>query len=212
MMPKFRVYDKQLKEVEVTTTEQYIPNCFRTLGVNPKSDREKNDFYATDPKAVELLLQLENFNQNILEPACGQGHISKVLEEHGYIVTSFDLIDRGYGTGDVDFLDYSFFFDGDIITNPPYKLALEFAKKSLEVIREGNKVALFVKLLFLESKSRGDFFKENPPKRVWVSSKRLICAKNAEFDKYDSSAVAYAWVIWEKGYKGETVIDWFNID
>ena len=47
-------------------------------------NRESDDFYATDPKAVDMLCNLEKFSQTILEPACGQGHIAKALEAHGY--------------------------------------------------------------------------------------------------------------------------------
>ena len=31
-----------------------------------------------------------------------------------------------------------------------------------------------------------------------------------DFDKYESSATAYAWFIWEKGFKGNPEIHWFN--
>lgn len=66
-----------------------------------KEDREEHDYYATEPKATELLMQLEKFNHNIWECACGEGHISKVLEKYGYNVRSTDLIDRGFGRGGV---------------------------------------------------------------------------------------------------------------
>ena len=74
-------------------------SIFKTLGASnhTEKDREENDFYATDPKAIDLLCQVEKFDKNILEPACGQGHMSKRLIEHGYQVLSYDLIDRGYG-------------------------------------------------------------------------------------------------------------------
>lgn len=90
-----------------------------------KRDREENDFYATDPRAVECLLELEEFGDLILEPCCGNGHISEVLKNNGKLVISRDLIDRGYGKGNEDFLlstekDLAL----DIITNPPYKYAL----------------------------------------------------------------------------------------
>lgn len=102
-------------------------------------------------------------------------------------------------------------FQGDIITNPPYKYALEFAVKALETVRKGGKVALFLKLLFLEGKKRKEFFKKYPPKRIYVSSSRITCAKNGDFEKYDDGgAIAYAWYIWQKGYKGDTVIKWIN--
>lgn len=104
-------------------------------------------------------------------------------------------------------------FNGDIITNPPYKFAKEFVEKAIDLIPEGNKIAMFLKLQFLEGKSRRLLFEKYPPKIIYVSSGRINCCKNGNFEKYarkNSSAIAYAWYIWEKGYKGEPVVRWFN--
>lgn len=184
------------------------------LGASNHTDkeREQHDFYATDPKALELLLDLETFSKNIYEPACGQGHLSKVLENRGYIVKSTDLIDRGYGIGGVDFLKSKEKFNGDIITNPPYKFAIEFVKHSLDLIPIGNRIAMFLKIQFFESQERSEFFKKFPPKIVYVSSKRIGCAINGDFEKCNVSALCYCWFVWEKGFKGDTIIKWFNDD
>lgn len=174
-------------------------------------DREENDFYATDPIALEMLCDLETFSLNLWEPACGKGHLSEVLKNRGYNVISSDLVDRGYGYGGVDFLKSTKVFDGDIITNPPYKYAQEFIEHALEIIGDGHKVVMFLKVQFLEGKARRKMFEKYPPKTIYVSSGRLRCAMNGDFEKYaKSNAVAYAWFIWEKGYKGETVVRWFN--
>lgn len=186
---------------------------FKTLGASNHTDRDRQheDYYATEPNATEWLCKLESFNgHRILEPSCGEGHISNVLKAHGYDVVSRDIIDRGYG--DVaDFLSIdNMEWDGDIITNPPYKFAKEFVEKALQIIPKGNKIAMFLKLTFLEGKARRELFRVAPPIRVWVSSSRLKCAMNGDFDAFGSSASAYAWFIWEKGYKGDTIIKWFN--
>ncbi|MBQ6908544.1 MAG: class I SAM-dependent methyltransferase [Synergistaceae bacterium] len=190
-------------------------SIYTTLGASNHalSERAENDYYATEPRAVELLLEQEKFAPVIWECACGEGHISKVLEQAGYKVISTDLIYRGFGQDEpLDFLsemaDGS--FDGDIITNPPYKYALGFLEQAIKVIKPKAKVAMFLKLTFLEGKKRREFFEKNPPKIVYVSSARLSCAKNGEFEKYPSSAAAYAWFVWEKGFKGEPVIKWIN--
>ena len=185
---------------------------FVTLGasnhtVNPRAE---HDYYATDPRAVRLLLEMETFSDKIWECACGEGHISKVLEQNGYEVLSTDLIDRGYGTGGVDFLTSDYIFDGDIITHPPYKYAIEFVKHALNSISEGHKVAMLLRLSFLEGKSRRVLFNQYPPKKVYVSSNRILCAKNGDFENSDSSAIAYAWFIWEKGFRGTPTLKWFN--
>ena len=179
-------------------------------------EREKDDFYATDPKALEMLLQFETFANDVWECACGMGHLSDVLKEKGHNVKSSDLLDRGYtGTEVKDFLHTTSadIADGkqwDIITNPPYKYAQEFIEHALDISLNGTKIAMLLKLQFLEGKSRKALFEKNPPKRLYVSSSRLRCAKNADFENTGNSAIAFAWYVWEKGYTGETVVKWFN--
>lgn len=176
-------------------------SIFKTLGASNHTchERQHEDFYATEPKATEWLCKLEQFEGRILEPACCEGHMSRVLKAAGYEVVSRDLVDRGYG--DVaDFLSIdNLAWDGNIVTNPHYKYAQQFVEKALSIILEGKKVAMFLKLTFLEGKARRAIFRSNPPIRVWVSSSRLKCAMNGDFDKYGSSAAAYAWFIWQKG-------------
>lgn len=190
-------------------------SIYKTLGASNHTDKERelNDYYATEPKAVKLLCEIEKFHEWIWECACGEGHLSKELIANGYQVYSSDLIDRGYGMSPIDFLQYDKNWHGDIITNPPYKYAQEFIEKALQIIPEGNKVAMFLKLQFLEGKARKELFTNYPPKTIYVSSSRLLCAKNADFEgmiKGGGSAVAYAWFVWQKGYEGETIVKWFN--
>jgi hypothetical protein len=42
-------------------------------------ERQTEDFYATEPRAVEELLEREKFSSTIFEPCVGMGHIAKVL-------------------------------------------------------------------------------------------------------------------------------------
>ena len=111
----------------------------------------------------------------------------------------------------IDFLTYNENWHGDILTNPPYKYAKEFVEKAIAIVQDGRKVAMFLKLTFLESKSRKELFKKYPPKKIWVFSERIQCAKNGDFEgmkQGGGSAVAYAWFILEKGFKGETTVGW----
>ena len=191
---------------------------FTPLGASNHSvhEREKHDYYATDPKALELLLEKETFSHYVWECACGEGHLSDVLKAHGYDVKSSDLIDRGYaGTEVKDFFkitqaDVAADYQRDIITNPPYKCGQAFVEHALNLALPGTKLAMFLKIQFLEGQARRVLFEKYPPKTIYVSSSRLACAKNGEFQKKESSAIAYAWYIWEKGYTGETVVKWFN--
>lgn len=108
----------------------------------------------------------------------------------------------------MDFLKSDFKPSGDIITNPPYKLADDFVRKALEAVKIGKKVILYLKVNYLASQKRRDLFAAYPPKVVYVLSKRYSCAKNGEFEKYGNGAVDYCWFVWEKGYTGETVLKW----
>ena len=188
-------------------------SIFTTLGASSHSleERQIHDYYATEPKALEMLLELEKF-ANVWECACGQGHLSDVLKKYGIHSKSTDIIDRGYGSL-CDFLGIeNQEWDGDIITNPPYKYAQEFVEKSLQIIPIGRKIGMFLRIQFLEGKARKQLFKIYPPKVVYVSSSRLGCAKNGDFVKYNEkgSASCYCWFIWEKGYNGTTELKWFN--
>ncbi len=186
---------------------------FRTLGASNHAlhEREKNDYYASAPSVINALFSVEDFADEIIEPACGEGHLSKRMEELGKRVISTDLVDRGYGVGGVNFLDYERLpnkGNQDIITNPPYKLAQDFVEKSLELLQDGCKCAMFLKLTFCESEKRRELFDKYPPKRIYVFSKRQKCALNGDFENIGSSAVCYAWFVWVKGDYKNTELRW----
>ncbi len=183
-------------------------------------DREKNDYYATDPNSLKIFLKRLkedkiDLNKNILECSCGEGHLSEVLLENGYAVTNIDIVDRGYNKNfmQTDFLKIDTTFYGDILTNPPYKYAKEFVEHSMEILNDNSYCVMFLKLQFLEGKARRKLFEKFPPKYIYVFSERQRCAMNGDFNKYENvgnnhGAVAYCWFIWQKGFKGEPIIRW----
>jgi len=176
-------------------------------------DREVNDYYATEPKAIELLLELHPFNSlegDVWEPACGELHLSKAMEQKGLTVRSSNIVDRA-GNEVFDFLSKeNTSWHSHIITNPPYKFAKEFIEKSLSIIPPNKLVAMFLPIRYLEGKARRVLFTNHPPKYIIVSSSRIKCAINGDFEAQKGGAMSYAWFVWEKGYKGETILRWFN--
>lgn len=185
-------------------------NVYSTLGASNHAtgERAQYDLYCTHPKAVEELLKLEQFSPQIWEPCDGLGHISDTLIANGYDVRRSDITTRGRDIEQLDFLAYdSEQWQGDIITNPPYSCATDMVRKALSVVADGCKVAMWLRILFLESKHRQELFREFPPKRIWVSSSRIPCSDRD--GNFRGSAQGYAWYLWQKGYKGETKIDWF---
>jgi hypothetical protein len=171
------------------------------VGANTKNDRVKNDFYPTPIEAIEALLRHQKFDGDIWECACGDGAISNVLLKHGYRVFSSDLVDRGFGTINHDFLTSQLKSD-NIITNPPFNLSLEFALKALQCVKK--KAVFFHKLVFLESKKRyNKLFKLNKLEKVLIMSGRLA------FKGYQSGGLmCFAWFIFDVNYNGKPTIDW----
>ena len=195
-------------------------SVWATLSASNHTDKERepDDYYATDSIAIDKLLSVETPNRNIWECAAGAGHLSKRLKEHEYQVYSTDIKDRGYPLDrQLDFLtatqaDVPFQGVCDILTNPPYKYAKEFVLKALGLLPNKCRCYMFLKLTFLEGKRRyTELFKNAPPRNIYVFSERVLCAKNGEFDRMKEgggSAVAYAWFVWEKWWKGETTVGW----
>lgn len=181
----------------------------KLAGGNPERGRVKNDFYATHPDSTKALLEVEEIIYPALEPACGQGHISKLLDP--YKTKNFDLMDRGYGNVGVDFLTADFLGEyNTVITNPPFNLFQEFVEKALKIANK--KVIMFGKLQALEGQKRATFLQTTPLKTVYVFKKRQQPMRdgkvNDENGKKLSSHMAFAWYVWEKEYVGEPIIKW----
>ena len=187
-------------------------NGSNIAGGNPVRGRVENDYYATHPDSTRALLSVETFRYPVLEPACGEGHISRLLKGS---VTSSDLVDRGYGDV-VDFLSdgYTNSSFPTVITNPPFNLFTEFVKRGLEVASE--KLIMFGKLQALEGKKRADYLQTTPLKYVYVFKSRQQPLRNgSKIDPltskpWASSTMAFAWFVWEKGYIGNPQIVWLD--
>ena len=189
-------------------------SVFKTLSASNHCgmDRAEHDYYATDPVADEWFLKIEpELADTIWECACGENSISEVFRRNGKSVRCSDLVVRQEGIEQLDFLLCTEPMHGaDIVTNPPFKYAEEFVEKALSLVDDGRYVCMFLKLIFLEGKSRRSLFEKHPPVRVWVSSSRIRCVPNGDFSSKESSAGCYAWFVWKKGHSGETAIRWFN--
>lgn len=178
-------------------------------GISNTAEREPNDYYATDPRAMRELLKYESFNKNVWECACGEGNLSEVLKDHGHDVFSTDIIDRGYPDELIDFLSSVREFDGDIITNPPFKYTTQFIQNALAAVPEGNKVAMFLKINYLAGKARyREIYSKNPPYRVYVFSSKVACSKNNTPEGFKGGGMDYVWMIWEKGKFAPTELKW----
>ena len=175
------------------------------------SSKDGLDFYCTPEEATIALLEREEFIGSIWEPACGNGAISQVLKDYGHEVYSSDIMYRGYGMAPpLDFLKGQLLseFTNNIITNPPFKLAKEFVLRALEVTDK--KVAMFLRLAFLESQNRKEMFENTPLAKVYVFSKRLtLYPGDMPIEEHKGSgSIAFCWMVWDHSYKGEPGLRW----
>jgi hypothetical protein len=180
-------------------------------GFKPTTKRSADlsgpDFFPTAAWVTFALIDNEKFNGEIWECACGDGSMSRILEQTGQPVRSSDFYDRGYGEVGVDFLRAEQTAD-NIVTNPPYNCAEGFVASGLRLANR--KFALLLRLAFLEGANRANtiFFKM-PPARVWVFSERITFYPSGVEPK-GSGTTAYAWYVWDKDAPSGTELKWFK--
>jgi hypothetical protein len=148
---------------------------------NRGTKRNKNDFYPTPKWCTQELLALIDWSSvgSYYEPCLGDGAIydliplknkdwSEIQKGRDYLNTCHQKVDL-------------------IITNPPYSNALNFIRVALS---HSKTVIMLLRLNFLESQSRYDFWKSNPPSHL------IILLKRPSFTGKGTDSTAYAWVVW----------------
>jgi hypothetical protein len=171
------------------------------------------DAYFSPPEAVWSLLHIEaeHFPGVIWEPAAGDGAIVEPFRKAGYKVLASDLVDYGFPRciSGIDYLTAACRPDvKGIVTNPPYRLAVQFAEKAMT---EVGYVALLLRTNFLESTARLAFFRRHPPARIWISSRRLpMMHRQGWQGPRAPSNTCFAWFIWDSQAEQTQVLDWFD--
>jgi hypothetical protein len=175
--------------------------------------KDSLDDFPTPPWATRALIEhvlrsksgLRKYT--CLEPACGAGHMSKVLAEYFRQVQSSDIHDYGYGEVK-DYLKAPLpvnAFDW-VITNPPFRSAEEFVLRSLKIARRG--VAILARTVFIESVGRYDrLFQRHPPSSFAQFTERVPMVKG-RLDRKASTATGYGWLVWEKEISGPPGLVW----
>jgi len=170
------------------------------------ADLSGPDYFPTPRWATFALIDNEKFEGDIWECACGDGAMSRVLEETGRSVPSSDLFNRGYGEHGVDFLAATRRAD-NIVTNPPYNSAEGFVASGVRSAK--HKFALLLRLAFLEGANRQrTIFSKHPPSRIWVFSERITFYPAGAVQK-GTGTTAYAWFVWDKDASGSEM-RWFK--
>ena len=199
-----------------------------TLGASNLSETQRAnlDFYSTDPRTVNDLLQvmpeLKN-SKRVLEPCAGIGTIAdKFTELTGIKVDMSDILSRRNDITQIDYMDLDCAGAYDlIITNFPYKNSTaknpigfaELLVKALKDVAPGGYVCSFQRLLSLESKKRYEqIYSKYKPEKIYVYSHRMQCYADGDMSKKINSSIAYAWFVYHKGLDGKfskvTTLDW----
>lgn len=116
------------------------------------------------------------------EPCKGDGRLYDWLISKG-LQTSYTEISEG-----LDFFDWQEKVDV-IFTNPPFSLAQEFIDHS---IANANTVFMLLRLNYLGSIKRYEWWAKQPPVALYVLSKR------PSFTGSGTDATDYAWFVWDK--------------
>lgn len=167
------------------------------------------DVYETPEVAINALLEVERLPHHIWEPACGPGSIVMKLRSLGHTVRATDLVDYGCpnSRGGIDFLSQKqASVDVEaIVTNPPYQHAAEFVEHALF---QAPLVIMLLRLAFLESIRRSNILDGGKLARVHVFRNRLPMMHRKGWDgPKSSSAMAFAWYVWDRWHQGPTTID-----
>ena len=177
----------------------------KNFSCNNLGQRRASDFYETPYSITQQLLDRETFEKNAttLEPACGNGAILSVLHKNGIFAWGYDV--------ETDFLKETRQVD-QIITNPPFSLALEFIKQAKEIVR--CKFAFLLPLSYLHGKKRLDEIYTDrvfPLAKVYVFCRYPMLGDQLRQDgKYRTGMMVYAWFVWERHHEGEPVIRWID--
>ena len=157
---------------------------------------------------TQQFLEREDFDysKSVLEPCCGACHMAYVLAER---FTDIDLYDIDNQEFHGDFYKEKRNFDY-VITNPPYgKEADKFVLKAKEVARL--KVAMLLRTNYLSGTTRlnAGIFEEL--KNVYIFTRMPdFTAEIRDDGKYPTAMIVYAWLVWEKGYKGKPNMEWID--
>lgn len=171
-------------------------------------ERAENDFYVEPEWAVEALINSVRFDGVIWDPACGTGTIPNVFRRHGTEVWASDIVNR--------WCEYSFICDflsanvsvPNIVSNPPYNLAQRFVERALSLADK--KVAMLLRLAFLEGRKRKKFFETTPLSRVLVFAPRVSMPPGGRGIRAAGGMVAFAWFVWDHEHRGPPTIGWLD--
>lgn len=172
-------------------------------------ERELHDHYVEPEWCSLRLFEEESFSGKIYDPCCGFGTIPNAAIKAGLQSYGSDLVNRGFCGGGTDFLQSTLTAD-NIVCNPPFNLAQEFALRALKLA--ARKVAMIFPVSRLNA---ARWMLETPLKTVWILTPRPSMPPGhviASGQKPGGGTVDYCWAVWERDYTGSPELHWLHRD
>jgi hypothetical protein len=96
-----------------------------------------------------------------------------------------------------------------IVTNPPFRLAEAFIRKA--IADKCHYHAWLLRTNFLESVSRMALWRDHPPSRIWISSRRLPMMHRLGWTgPKTTSNQAFCWMVWDRSSYDVCKLGWFD--
>lgn len=89
-----------------------------------------------------------------------------------------------------------------VITNPPFAYAMDYIKKSLDLVKYDGLVIMLLRLNFFGSELRRDFLQQNPPLFCYVHSQRMSFGLNRH-GKKGTDSIEYCHMIWQRSARNQ---------
>jgi hypothetical protein len=180
-------------------------------------EREANEHYVEPAWCSARLFEEEDFGVYIHDPACGFGTIVCEAVKAGMTATGSDIVDRGFDGAEKqqDFLTADI-RRTNIVTNPPFNLAPQFALRALGYTQ--CKVAIIFPTACLNAANgvKGKYWIAGTPlRRVWLMTPRPSMPPGeyiAAGQKPGGGRVDFCWLVWEHGYRGAPELRWLHRD
>lgn len=180
-------------------------------------DRDPNDWYVEPYECSRALFDLEDFVGTVWDPACGLGRILESAKNSGHKVIGSDIIHRSdYCDFQKDFLTIQadeILFD-NIVSNPPFNLAEQFVRHSLDLLPDGGKLGMILPMVWLSGFSmKRSWLPTSPLSKYYAISPRPSMPPGAVIDagvRAGNGTKDFAWFVWQKGYCGQPSVGFMN--
>jgi hypothetical protein len=171
--------------------------------------REQHDHYVEPFWVSERLFDVDRFGPHVWDPCCGWGCIVDAARKAGHNASGTDIVDRCNGRFEVaDFREWD---EGqcDIVCNPPFDQAKEFADRALKLSSKVAMIWLWRRL------PAARWLANTPLARVWLMTPRPSMPSGEYIKnggKVGGGTQDFCWLVWDRAHSGPPEMKWLHRD